>query len=82
MNIQIETAEYAYECSNSTCQHSPQYHNHIIGKNWRIKKGTQIALIFFVGEDGEDYEVYCCDCIDVLYRQMKIKLDKKLWAFQ
>jgi hypothetical protein len=69
-------------CDNSTCPHSPEYHDRIIGDNYFIKQDTTCFLIW-LGDNisASSTEWYCRDCIDTVYQYIKSKLDSKLWAF-
>lgn len=66
------------KCSHPNCQHNPQYHFNVIGKQFHLKKNTTALMIYTQGIS----EIYCQDCIDLLYKYMKPFLDKKLWAFK
>ena len=66
------------KCCNPNCGHSEKYHDHIIGDVYFLKQ-DQIVLFVYM---GDALEIYCYDCIDILYKQMKLVLNKDLWAFQ
>ncbi len=77
IKAQIDKCDWAAKCSNPTCERSPKYHDHIIGDNYLIKRGS-ICLVFYL--NGEE-EVYCRECIDIVYKKLKPVLDSKLWVF-
>lgn len=65
-------------CSNENCKHSTEFHYNIIGNVFNLKKG-QTCLI--LGIEGEE-EIYCRDCIDIVYQKLKPVLDSKLWVLK
>lgn len=69
-------------CENHECKHSPEYHDHILGTNWFIKKGTPCAWITFESLEDKYSSIYCRECIDILFQHFKSVLDTKLWPFQ
>jgi hypothetical protein len=94
MKITIEKApdpeiKYVW-CNNPNCPINPKYHFKIeewnpSPNNYLIKQDTIMASILlrkhsFHKELIQCY--YCTDCIDDLYQEMKISLNKKLWAFK
>ncbi len=68
-----------WECFGKTCPRNPLYFDNIIGDVHYIKKGT-MCLTIKLSNGG--YEIYCKDCIDILYQQLRPVLDSKLWAFK
>lgn len=59
-------------CDNPNCQY------HFLTKT--IPPHTIVAKISVT--TALKFEIYCRDCIDFLYQQLKSKLDTKLWAFR
>jgi len=71
MNIKIEKSEGTAWCDNYRSRRKlPQY----ISKRGNIKRGTTMAVI-------ADH-CYCYDCIDLIYDEIKLKLNKSLWLFK
>lgn len=66
-----------WPCDNPDCKHNPEYHNQIL-RTFFIKKEVTCLAIQIAG----GREIYCKDCIDVVYRKLKPILDKNLWVFQ
>lgn len=64
-------------CSNNNCKHNPEHHYNIIGEVFHIKQGVICLQITLLGI----YEIYCRDCIDIVYYNLKPVLDSKLWVF-
>ena len=67
-----------YKCDNVKCKHLPEYTYNIIGKEYFIKLDTICASICL----GGHIDRYCRDCIDDIYKIIKLKLDTNLWAFK
>lgn len=66
-----------WSCDNPKCQHSEKYHHHIIGENYHIKEDTTCLAISV----RDKREIYCRDCIDVVYKKLKPILDSNLWTY-
>ena len=78
----IKVYESGWRCHNPKCNHLELYHDQILSA-YQLKIDTVSLWIGF--DDIFDrirWHVYCEDCIDKLYKQLKPVLNKKLWAFQ
>lgn len=64
-----------FQCFNPKCSHNEKYHNNILGQVFHIKIGTTCLLMTI----DNSYEIYCRECIDNLYIELKPVLDSKLW---
>ncbi len=73
--FKMQASGWKYD--NPTCRHLPEYHDNIIGSNFFIKQETT-CLSFVLGFQRE---VYCRDCIDLIYQDLKPILDSRLWSF-
>lgn len=79
INFELDKLEQTgYKCDHPRCAHSPKYHWNVIGDVFHLKTDQTILVVTY----GNTYEVYCRDCIDLLYKEWKPILDSKLWAFQ
>lgn len=67
-----------YECDHPKCTHDLKYHWNVIGNKFHLKTDQTVLII----SHDDYYEVYCRDCINLLYKEWKPLLDSKLWAFQ
>jgi hypothetical protein len=80
IDITIFELEVAgWPCDNPKCKNLPEYTVNIIGNNFHIKKGTIAGKIAL---NHATFDIYCRDCIDVVYQEIKFKMDSKLWAVQ
>ena len=70
----LKATSSTFECENRNCQKLPKYV--VIGSfgRLRIKKNSIYIKI--------GYGIFCGGCIDEVYNEVKLKLNKKLWAFQ
>lgn len=83
IDIEIKIQDLSgFTCDNKDCKHNPEYSDNIIGDVFYIKKNTVVAIISLSDYENGPYNLYCRDCIDDVYNQIKSKLDSKLWAFQ
>jgi hypothetical protein len=73
--FKMETA--GWPCDNSNCQHNSKYHDRI-GNSFYLKTDKTCLAIYMHGSR----EVYCRDCIDIIYQRLKPILDSKLWIFK
>jgi len=64
-------------CDNAGCKKLPQYFDQILN-TFFIKQGTTCLWIGWTNAS----EIYCRDCIDQLYYQLKPIIDSKLWIFK
>ena len=67
-----------YQCCNDSCKHNPKYNYNIIGNVFHLIQGEYALKLYFESEG----EVYCRDCIDIVYHKLKPILDSKLWVFE
>ena len=74
----LKIDDSGWECKNPNCKHDPKYHFNIIGNNYHLIQG-QTALVINL---GESQEIYCRECIDSIYQDLKPLLDTRLWAFR
>jgi hypothetical protein len=65
------------ECCNRECKRLPQFivQDQRFPEWYDIKPGTMMAYV--IGGS-----TICEGCIDELYGEVKLKLNRKLWAFQ
>jgi hypothetical protein len=75
MIVKIYTARSnSFECENEKCQNLSEYIS-LYHSEYRIKKGTRYVKF-------GNFTYYCGGCIDEIYNEVKLKLNRKLWAFQ
>lgn len=65
-------------CTHNECEENPLYFFKTSKKGWRkkIKTGVTVGVI----QIGNGTEVYCPDCIDKVYLELKKVFDRKLWV--
>lgn len=86
IRVEIITAgedQTAYYCDGDKCKHLPEFIDTAGVNNYWIKFGSPMAIVRITR--GRNYDLsnsYCRDCIDQIYREIKSKMDTKLWAFQ
>lgn len=71
-------------CHNNKCPRNPLYHekcNRFLSHT-RIKTNTVCAELTIEGYDRTLTVFYCRDCIDLIFKDLKLVFDSKLWAFQ
>lgn len=65
-------------CDNKECAHNPEYHDQVL-RSCFLKQGQPCLVI---ANDKDDWiAIYCRECVDILYKQLKPALDSKLWIF-
>ena len=79
MRAYLSKAEEDFHCycSHSSCENK----NFRKEKHWQWKKRIPINSTILVLEMGTVTEIYCRECIDKLYRELKPILNSKLWVF-
>ncbi len=78
----VKVNGYGWHCHNSKCDHLEKYHEQILSA-YQLKIGTISLWIGFNDIfDKTNWHVYCEDCIDKIYKELKPILDKKLWVFK
>ncbi len=75
----IELSRSGIKCDNANCDKSELYHDRILGQVFYMKQGIKCAVLSFSGS-GES-EIYCEGCITFVFHQLKMVLDRNLWAF-
>jgi hypothetical protein len=82
MDINIfKLEESGYSCDYKECNHNPEYHDTILRTHY-IKIGTICAMVTIDTYDYELSELYCRECIDRFYQDIKLKLNSSLWVFK
>lgn len=83
INARLYKIDYSgQECANPQCAHNPEHHYNIIGKCFHIIQGTTCLWLSMQTTTNIVVEIYCRDCIDIVYQKLKPVLDKKLWVFE
>ncbi len=78
MKFNVFTAKDNYKsCSHYKCEKDPVY----ISPTGRIIKGTScLEVSFHVGRSRfTDKTYYCRKCVDLIFKDMKLNLDSRLW---
>lgn len=82
LKIEIKKINYVgQECNNTNCRHNPKYIANFPSndKYWpNIRIGTICAFV----EIDFSIDVYCRECIDLMYQEIKTKMDSNLWTLQ
>lgn len=76
----IKTDDEFFACDNENCQHSLDFHYYDEeDKLFYIKINISCILIHFDKYTLE--QIYCPDCMKIIYQQFKAILDPKLRPF-
>lgn len=70
-------------CDHPKCDKSETLHIKMKNGLTRIKSNTICLTIGSYGSYNDNFHIsyYCSDCVEKLYKDLKLFLDKKLWSF-
>lgn len=77
----IDNYDGRVSCYNPECPHNLKYHDKVLS-TYYIKRDALVLRIWMSGAFYAHSEIYCRDCIDIVYRQLKPILNSSLWPFQ
>jgi hypothetical protein len=77
MKIELEKSSGRAICRNFLCKNNPLY----INPSGRIKSGTTCVVIGMSSAGGWNRSFYCRECIEIVYADLKTKLNPLLWVF-
>lgn len=78
MKIELEKASGKSKCRYDGCQNKSEY----INEKGCIRENTTCAAVTIKVAKGSYTAYYCRDCIELLYVDLKVILNPKLWVFQ
>ena len=77
MKITLEKASGRSKCRCDKCKRLPEY----VDEKGIIKKDSTCAAIKTDSCSGSHVSFYCRDCINILYEDIRLILNPKLWIF-